>query len=589
MLIAFKFKYIHSNGLFTRLSQHISEISPLEINFYHEENIFCIESSGTQTELENLAEVISSIVPQSLFLHESTVEEIDTLSQIKTHNEDTPYYEIPYCIECQNEVMRTLNPFNKCNICGFSEKIVKSEDLIDTNFLQLADSLIENGELELVTYNGKRRFSLLSTIEKENTSLLVCNPSNISQHFLLKQGELDALMMVEKPSVRLKPKVMFYHEHELQKPFYPVFFADDKITLAFSTALSQKGVVAVYCDKAPVLRVASALGEHIIIRAGRDMLPWTHSFTNKVPLSCSFDEYNTYVDNNILTLNDNATTIADATNSIEFVSSHTLSKKENTISFEPAHAALRSVVLEHNLEEKSLFCVYLSKENTSHICSYSPKIGYTSMVNFTDDLLTNPKEMITAIAKMDEAGSRLIDNYKKTYPKLYDTLVNTTMEYDKNSSIITKLWALAAHFIGITSIENYKIASEHLEATALEFQGKSGPRIDYKVIKTSEGYHLDLRLAIRSCISFKLAGVDEYLLSFGFIDSLSDFIAEQAEFSDGNIGISGVVLAGSLFENHQLLMRTYNEITPNYKVYRNQRLSIDGANIAAGAVTLGSE
>ena len=69
MQIAFKFKYIHDNGLFSRLCKRISEVSPLDINFYNEGNIFCIESSGTQTQLEGLAELISSIVPQSLFLN----------------------------------------------------------------------------------------------------------------------------------------------------------------------------------------------------------------------------------------------------------------------------------------------------------------------------------------------------------------------------------------------------------------------------------------------------------------------------------------------------------------------------------------
>lgn len=586
MNIAFKFKYIHNNGLFLRLFKRISECSPLTLNYYNEGDLFCIESSGTQTELESLAELISSMIPQSLFLQESTLEEIDELSQVKTSDEQEFYYEIPYCIECQNIVTKTLNPFNECKVCGFSKELLKSEDYID--FAQLADSLIDKGELELVTYNGNRRFSLLSSNEKKDSSLLVCNPSNISELFLLTQGELDSLMMVEKPSVRLKPKLMFYHENELQKPFYNVFLADDKITLALSTALSKKGISVIYCDKGPELRVASALGENVIVKSARDMLPYKHTFTNDVALSCTFDEYRAYVDKDGLILSDDKTISSDK-NIVEFVSSGALDKKENSILFQPAHGALRSVVLEQDLDDKSLCCIYLSKEHTSHICSYSPKIGYTSMVDFEDELLTNPKEMLGAISKMDEAGARLIDNFKSTYPELYDTLVKTKMEHDDKSSMMTKLWALAAHFIGITSIQNYKIASEHLEATALEFQGKSGPRIDYKVIKTDDGYKLDPRLAIRSCISFKLAGVDEYLLSFGFIDSLADFIAEQAEFADGNIGIDGVVFSGSLFENHQLLMRAYNGISPNYKIYRNKRLSIDGANIAAGAVTLGNE
>ena len=587
MHIAFKFKYIHSNGLFTRLSQRIGESSFLDINAYNDKDMFYIESSGTQAELEELATLVSSIVPQSLFLHQSTLEEINTLSEVSQSNTEVSSYEIPYCIECQNEIIETLNPFNECNVCGFSDIEVKSKNFGCLDFNLLADSLIENKELVLETFNGIRRFALLSTSEQEEAALLICDPSHISEHFLLTQGELEALMMVEKPSVRLKPKKLFLLENELQKPIYPVFFADDKITLALTTTLAKKGVVAIYCDKEPSLRVATALGENIIVNVGRDVLPWEHKFKSNVPLCSSFAGYNAYVDTKGLVLSD--TQRQRSEKAVEFVSANSFNKKENTISFMPAHGALRSVVLEQGLDNKSLCMLYLSREYDSHICSYSPKIGYTSMVNFIDESLSSPKAMLEAIASMDEAGQRLIDNFKNTYPKLYETLLDTQMDSNENSSTLTKLWAMAAHFIGITNEQNYKVASEYLEVTALEFQGKSGPRIDYKVLKEDDGYQLDPRLAIRSAISFKLAGVDEYLLSFGFIDSLADFLAEQAEFSDGNIGIDGVVIAGSLFENHQLLMRAYNALSPNYQVYRNKRLSIDGANVAAGAVTLGNE
>lgn len=597
MHIVFKFRYIHNNGLLSRLFKRITTSSPLSLNAYNDGEMFYIESSGTQKELESLAELISSIVPKSLFLYDSTLEEIETLSPTKTLDVNEEYFEIPYCIECQNKILQTLNPFEECEVCTVNKKYFTiheiapipfdKESSTEVYFNELAEYLIENKRLELLTYNGKRCFSLLSSQENKDSSLLVCDPSNISTLFSLTQGELDLLMMIEKPAVRLKPKKLFSLENELQRPFYPVFFADDKVTLALTSALSKKGVSLIYCDKAPSLRTATALGENIIVQIGRDMLPWKHSFSSKVKLACNFDGYSASVDDNGLILSD--ITLPSDQMGVEFISSDEEIKKGNSVVFAPAHGALRSVILEHDLDEKSLCSIYLSKEHTSHICSYSPKIGYTSMVNFTDDYLQTPKDMIEAITRMDEAGEKLIANFKKAYPKLYEKLLDISPISEGKTSSFSKLWAMAAYFLDLTTTEDYKKASEYLESAALEFQGKSGPRIDYKVIKAKDSYQLDPRLAIRSAISFKLAGVDEYLLSFGFIDSLADFIAEQAEFADGNIGIDGVVLSGSLFENHQLIMRTYNGITPNYKMYRNNRLSIDGANIAAGAVTLGNE
>ncbi len=598
MHIVFKFTYIHNNGLLNRIFEEISLLSNVAIKHYQDENRFRLEASGNQPELEQLAELVSSMLPQSLFLLTSSVEEIVERSNITSTKDNVVDYQIPYCPSCQNKVIDTLDPFNLCNVCGFTNQKLSFEDIsdgvlnensgnIEEYFLNLADELIEKEEIELLTYNGKRRFSLLTTPEKKNSSILICDPSNISKYFDITQGELNALMLVEKPSIKLKPKRMFYLENELIKPMHKVFFADDKITLALSTALSKKGVISVYCDNPPSLKVSSSLGENFIINSGRDMLPWSYKTTNNKTICCSIDNFRACINKDELMVDVKENIMP--TNNIELVPKNIQKKSEGSVQFTLSHGALRSVVLENNLDGKSLCHIYLSKEKSSNICSYSAKIGYLSMVDFLEDSLSTPKNMLESIASMDDEGERLINNFKTSYPEIYNNLLSIEANVKENSSMITVLWAMAAYVIGLTTTSDVDTACEYLEANALEFQGKSGPRIDHKVMKTEEGYKLDPRLVIRSAISFKLAGVDDYLLSFGFVDSLADFIAQQTEFADNNIGIDGVTLSGSLFENHQLLMRTYNAISSNYKIYRNRRLSIDGENIAVGAVTLGSE
>ena len=598
MHIAFKFHYIHSNGLFIRLLKRIRERSPLPVTLYQEKQEYVIEASGNQQELEALADLVSQLIPNSLFLHEHTLQEIETLHESQAIEDDADY-KIPYCPECQQYVRETLNPFESCSVCGFSDTTLTLDELVTYThsdaesapalFTQLADVLIKNETITLPTYNGIRRFSLLNSEEDEKSGILICNPADISDFLMITQGELETLMMIEKPSVRLKPKLKFRLEYSLTKPFYPVFFPDDKITLALTTALSHKGIFAIYCNEVPDLRAASALGHHVIINIGRDMLPWHHQMALNQASYCRFQGFEAYGDKDGLLL----TTASESKRKecIEFVSNDALLSPTSavTINFEPAHAALRSVVLEHALGEKSLCGIYLSHDHPLQIFGYSPKIGYIPMVHFSHDTLNDPKVMMASIAQMDETGARLVANYKTTYPKLYERIESARFVSQGNVSMLSKLWAMAALFIGISDGDHVEMACEQLEATALEFNGKSGPRIDYKVLKSNVGYEIDPRLAIRSAMSFKLAGVDEYLLSFGFIDSLADFIAQQAELADANIAIEGVTLSGSFFENRQLLMRTYNAIASNYKVFRNERLSLDGANIAVGAVTLGSK
>ena len=602
MHIAFKFHYIHDNGLFSRLLNRIAEFSDLSLMLYNDGMDYRIEASGNQTELELLAEQISSLIPQSLFLRKYTIEEIhkeegESIEETGALVQKSTSYKVPYCPECQKRVIETYNPFVSCDVCGFSDITLDFEDLktytgisADTNeqfFLQLANQLLEKGELSLPTYNGIRRFSLLSSNVHSDEGILCCKPDDISDTFLITQGELDALMMVEKPTVRLKAKLMFRSEHTLNEPFYPVFFADDKITLAFTTALKEKGVDALFCDSIPILRVASALDEHVIVSVGRDILPWKISKGLSNAAFCEYKGFQATGDDKGMVL-DSKLNRPNQT-FVQYVSNEKKSQIANSIGFEPAHAALRSVVLEQNLGEKALCGVYLSRENPIQIFSFSKKIGYTTMVQFSHEILSQPKNMLDAIAQMDEGGERLVNNFKKSFPEHYTKIETLQFITHTNLSSLTKLWAIAAVFIGLYEGDDMLQACEALEATAIEFGGKSGPRIDYKVVASDEGYQLDMRLAIRSVMSFKLAGLDDYLLSFGFIDSLADFIAMQAEDSDANIGIDGVVLSGDLFENRQLLMRTYNALSANYSIYRNERLSIDGANVALGALSLGSE
>ncbi|EIF51781.1 hypothetical protein [Sulfurovum sp. AR] len=596
MHIAFKFTYTHSNGLFIRLLNRINELSTLPLSLYQNGTEFRIEASADQTSLEALAEQISLLVPQSLFLEEYKIEEANTEVASKILSKNDAPYEVPYCPECQEKVINTLNPFHPCTVCGFSELSISMDDLTTYTgiqaskekdfFLQLATVLEEKGEIVLPTYNGTRRFALLHTKEQNDQGILFCDPTDISDKFLITQCELDSLMTVEKPSVRLKPKLMFRAENTLDQPFYPVFFADDKITLALSIALKKKDIDAVYSDHVSTLRVATALDEKLIITSGRDMLPFSMDIPLKQPSFCEYNGFQACGDVNGLQLNK---ILALQKPTIRYVANDAAPTFANAIRFEPAHAAMRSIVLEHGLDEQSLCGIHFSRTHPSHIFSFSRKIGYTPMVLFRDNTICQPKHMLEAIRTMDEGGMRLVNNFQKSFPDLCDTIEQVKFTSHTDISDITKIWSMAAVFIGLYEGSDALESCEKLESTAIEFNGKSGPRIDYKVINTEEGYQLDPRLAIRSAMSFKLAGLDEYLLSFGFIDSLADFIAQQAENADANIGIHGVTLSGGLFENRQLLMRAYNALSINYPIYRNKRLSIDDANVAFGAITLGSE
>jgi len=84
MHIAFKFNYHHDNGLFDRLLARIAERSSLELTVYREKREYGIEASGDQDQLETLAELVSAMVPKSLFLKGHTVEAVEVRREQQT-------------------------------------------------------------------------------------------------------------------------------------------------------------------------------------------------------------------------------------------------------------------------------------------------------------------------------------------------------------------------------------------------------------------------------------------------------------------------------------------------------------------------
>jgi len=122
MHIAFKFHYIHNNGLFSRLLERIKQRSALTLSCYNEDDHYCIEATGEQEELETLATLVSSLTPQSLFLKESTLVAIDTLHVNPVLHHEASSYEVPCCPECHARIFETLDPFEPCDVCGFSQE-----------------------------------------------------------------------------------------------------------------------------------------------------------------------------------------------------------------------------------------------------------------------------------------------------------------------------------------------------------------------------------------------------------------------------------------------------------------------------------
>ena len=147
---------------------------------------------------------------------------------------------------------------------------------------------------------------------------------------------------------------------------------------------------------------------------------------------------------------------------------------------------------------------------------------------------------------------------------------------------IAYLWGLIGIILGFD--QNIDKAYDKLIEYSNDALTKKGPRIDYKM----EEKNLNPLWAIRTAMSFKLAGVDNYLISFGVIESFAEFLNTIYETLNKEMELGGAILVGDMFEG-EFLNKTYTNISKNYPIFIPKSLPMSGAIEAYGSAVINSK
>ena len=178
---------------------------------------------------------------------------------------------------------------------------------------------------------------------------------------------------------------------------------------------------------------------------------------------------------------------------------------------------------------------------------------------------------------MNETGEKLINNFSNKEPDLFRNAINAKLDTKKQG--ISYLWGLIGIVLGFS--DNIDEAYEKLLIYANSAMAKKGPRIDYKM----KDKNLDPLWAIRTAMSFKLAGVDNYLLSFGVLESFAEFLSNTYETVDKESPLDGAVIVGDLFEG-EFLNKIYTNIKKNFPTFTPKALPLSGAIEAFGSAVI---
>ncbi|KAA6500675.1 hydrogenase biosynthesis protein HydE [Helicobacter pylori] len=145
--------------------------------------------------------------------------------------------------------------------------------------------------------------------------------------------------------------------------------------------------------------------------------------------------------------------------------------------------------------------------------------------------------------KQDEKASRMLQNYATKFPDFYARIAELS-KYNLGGANLLDFFRILGFVLGYS--EDFH--SHSVISLAKECLRPKGPRIDYKILKDdSLKMALNFSKIMHSTMSFRLAGVENEILSLGILDSLAEFLGNFTWDNAQNFSVQEVTIAGDFF------------------------------------------
>ncbi|WJJ03282.1 protein hydE [Helicobacter pylori] len=147
------------------------------------------------------------------------------------------------------------------------------------------------------------------------------------------------------------------------------------------------------------------------------------------------------------------------------------------------------------------------------------------------------------LLKQDEKASRMLKNYATKFPNFYVRLLELS-KYNLGGANLLDFFQILGFVLGYSE----DFCAQSVVSLAKECLRPKGPRIDYKILKNdSFKMALNFSKVMHSAMSFRLAGVENEILSLGILDSLAEFLGNFIWDNAQNFSVQEVTIAGDFF------------------------------------------
>ncbi len=145
--------------------------------------------------------------------------------------------------------------------------------------------------------------------------------------------------------------------------------------------------------------------------------------------------------------------------------------------------------------------------------------------------------------KQDEKASRMLQNYATKFHNFYARLLELS-KYQLGGANLLDFFQILGFVLGYSE----DFCAQSVIPLAKECLRPKGPRIDYKILK-DDSFKMALNFSkiMHSAMSFRLAGVENEILSLGILDSLAEFLGNFIWDNAQNFSVQEITIAGDFF------------------------------------------
>lgn len=497
------------------------------------------------------------------------------------------------CDKCTQEqesnILRKNYPLISCIECGISIRMVDQEvehlALTKGDYRKLfevsAGAIAAGKTVLMKTMYGYRKFFNPNNTEEKHVSLstlLMASADGFNTHLMLVEQEFNALLSIERPLLRVATKSDTIKE--IYGSSVLVKYPDDGMSMLLAREILNTGneyIAYIECDATQTADFLVDFDVPINIQKdtklfiNQDKMLFISGERIVYPTEVQNKKSRVSVANDLACIEVNGKNIIDSfelfdstvteeiyvLESEDFESGHT-----NEHRFELYKASMMSVLAEHYKIGQKAIGVHF--DGNLNFLYYNGK----NVINAVPAIAFESDNLWKKISTLRDGSDRLVNNYKKAYPEVWQRLDNLAGDMD--------IFEVTAITLGLED-ESF----EGISAEALSFLGKGGLQIDTKV----KDNRFDNYAFLTSIMSYQLGDVETNFMCYSIYESFGDYIGEIVPQLLEKVGTKTVILTGETFANQSLFARIQRTLG-QYQPLFNKNFPIGKENAVHGALYL---